>query len=49
MTDLLLFGIDLQIECIPLMFMLAICMLKLWVDQYTWYLYEMEPSWNTIF
>jgi len=47
MIDLLLFGVDLQTRYIPLTSISAIYMLKLWVDQYTWHLYEIEPSWNT--
>jgi len=32
-TNLLLFGVDLQTECVPLMSILAICMLKFWAKQ----------------
>ena len=39
-TNLLLFGVDPQTECVPLMSILAICMLKFWAKQYTWHLYE---------
>jgi len=39
-TNLLLFGVDPQTECVPLMSILAICMFKFWAMQYTWHLYE---------